>query len=647
MEQLELFEFPKFSIDKKIRLIELFAGMGTQAQALNRLGVEFEHHFVCEFDKYAISVYNAIHGTNFETSDITKVHAADLNITEKDKFTYLLTYSFPCFTGDTLVLTDKGYKEIKDVTVDDYVLTHDNKYKKVLASKQTGEREIFSIKGMCFDEIKCTDNHKFYTRTMYRKYPTYENGKRGSVRIFNAPEWKECKTLSKNDYLGVAINQNSIIPTWEGIDFTWNDGRKPRHKNELSKLLNNHSFWWLIGRYLGDGWCRNQGGIIICCSKSEVFEILPHLRNCNFNYSISEERTVNKIHVPLKELQKFVEQFGKGAGNKYIPSFVFDMPVNLLQSFVDGYISADGYSKDNLYKVSSVSKKLIYGIAQIVAKAYKTPYRIYFTKRKPTCVIENRICNQKDTYTLVFKTQRKKQDKVFYEDGYIWFPIYDIKNTNIIEPVYDLEVEQSHSFTANGVIAHNCQDLSLAGKQRGMKKGNNTRSGLLWEVERLLNECTELPDILLMENVPQVHSEQNKFDFDLWLAFLRKKGYVNFWKDLNAKNFGIPQNRERCFCVSFLSKGFSEYDFPKEIELSFVMKDLLEPEVDEKYYINTPKAKELIEKLVVENKISDFEPCDLTTKESCLLEKSPCLTARYDAGICKHKLERGGVIEKK
>lgn len=92
MEQLELFEFPKFSIDKKIRLIELFAGMGTQAQALNRLGVEFEHHFVCEFDKYAISVYNAIHGTNFETSDITKVHAADLNITEKDKFTYLLTY---------------------------------------------------------------------------------------------------------------------------------------------------------------------------------------------------------------------------------------------------------------------------------------------------------------------------------------------------------------------------------------------------------------------------------------------------------------------------------------------------------------------------------------------------------------------------
>jgi DNA (cytosine-5)-methyltransferase 1 len=93
--ELSLFDFPKYSINKKIRLIELFAGMGTQAQALNRLGVDFEHHFVCEFDKYAISVYNAIHGTNFETTDITNIKGGDLGITNKSEYTYLLTYSFP------------------------------------------------------------------------------------------------------------------------------------------------------------------------------------------------------------------------------------------------------------------------------------------------------------------------------------------------------------------------------------------------------------------------------------------------------------------------------------------------------------------------------------------------------------------------
>ena len=95
MNQLDLFEYPTFSTNKKIRLIELFAGMGTQAQALNRLGVDFEHHFVCEFDKYAIQVYNAIHGTNFETTDIRNIKGGDLRITNKSKYTYLLTYSFP------------------------------------------------------------------------------------------------------------------------------------------------------------------------------------------------------------------------------------------------------------------------------------------------------------------------------------------------------------------------------------------------------------------------------------------------------------------------------------------------------------------------------------------------------------------------
>lgn len=86
-EQLDLFQYntPKFTIDKPIRLIELFAGIGAQAKALERLGIEFEHWFVCEIDKYAIASYNAIHGTNFETLDITKVKGNELKITERER----------------------------------------------------------------------------------------------------------------------------------------------------------------------------------------------------------------------------------------------------------------------------------------------------------------------------------------------------------------------------------------------------------------------------------------------------------------------------------------------------------------------------------------------------------------------------------
>ncbi len=136
-----------------------------------------------------------------------------------------------------------------------------------------------------------------------------------------------------------------------------------------------------------------------------------------------------------------------------------------------------------------------------------------------------------------------------------------------------------------------CQDLSLAGKQKGMAKGENTRSGLLWEVERLLNKCDELPQILLMENVTQVHGKKNKEHFDEWIAFLESKGYSNYWKDLNAKNFGIPQNRNRCFMVSVL--GDYTYEFPKEFPLGLRLKDMLEENVDEKFYLSDAMIERL------------------------------------------------------
>ena len=95
--QISMFEGKKpFKITKPLRLIELFAGIGAQAKALENLGIEFEHYRICEFDKYAVSSYNAVHGTNFGTSDITKIHAEDLGIVETDKYEYIMTYSFPC-----------------------------------------------------------------------------------------------------------------------------------------------------------------------------------------------------------------------------------------------------------------------------------------------------------------------------------------------------------------------------------------------------------------------------------------------------------------------------------------------------------------------------------------------------------------------
>ena len=112
------------------------------------------------------------------------------------------------------------------------------------------------------------------------------------------------------------------------------------------------------------------------------------------------------------------------------------------------------------------------------------------------------------------------------------------------------------------VYSFPCQDLSTGGKTLGMKKGSGTRSGLLWEIERILKELKEinrLPEYLLMENVKAIYAPSNKEDLDQWLNFLESMGYKNGTKMvLNAVNFGIPQNRNRAFIISHLGKTISD-----------------------------------------------------------------------------------------
>lgn len=132
-----------------------------------------------------------------------------------------------------------------------------------------------------------------------------------------------------------------------------------------------------------------------------------------------------------------------------------------------------------------------------------------------------------------------------------------------------------------------CQDLSNAGQMAGMDRGSSTRSGLLWEVERILLECKGLdclPQVLVMENVPTVCSSKFAKPWAEWQNALYKMGYTSYHKILNVKDYGIPQNRRRCFMVSIL--GENSYTFPKKLKLRYVLKDFIERSVPERYYMS-------------------------------------------------------------
>jgi len=246
------------------------------------------------------------------------------------------------------------------------------------------------------------------------------------------------------------------------------------------------------------------------------------------------------------------------------------------------------------------------------------------------------------------------------------FPTIDIRDIK----GEDLGITDTDKYCYILTYSFPCQDLSVAGKMQGMAKGSGTRSGLLWEVERLLNEVKELPQVLLMENVPQVISDANIKDFHLWQDFLESKGYTNYVDILNAKDYGVAQNRERCFMVSLL--GQWNYKFPQPIPLTKTMKDYLEDEVDEKFFINSEKAQKLIEQLIESGqlqKTQEISYCldanywkgttvddfidkrrrqlvctDLSINNPKVTDISSCITAKQDRGISNHQGVGGAVI---
>lgn len=143
-----------------------------------------------------------------------------------------------------------------------------------------------------------------------------------------------------------------------------------------------------------------------------------------------------------------------------------------------------------------------------------------------------------------------------------------------------------------------CQDISVAGRQRGLTQG--TRSSLLYEVGRLLKiaKCeNKLPKYLLLENVKNLVSKKFYNQFEDWVLFLDKMGYNTTWKVLNAKEYGTPQNRERVYAISIRKDLNQTFSFPETEVLKLKLSDLLDSDVDEKFYVPYDKIKNLITNL--------------------------------------------------
>ena len=360
----------------------------------------------------------------------------------------------PCFVGDTLVNTDKGLVEIEDIKVGDKVLTHKNRYQKVTNIMKRESKDLYELRAMGSPYTVVTGSHPYYTRR-----------KSDIGRDFSAPTWKSVEELEKGDYLGFAINQKNIIP---------------HHKN---LPLDNNDFWWVVGRYLGDGWWKNRRPkhdgeylTIICANKknNEIEDIKDKLNNLSeyFNYYITEEQTVYRVNILNKSLYEFIKDFGKGAKNKRITSEVMNLPPSLLRSIIDGYISADGsLEKDGrVISFTTVSPKLAHGMSSIIMKAYKRPVKMYKGIVKDS-IIDGRTIKGGIHFVGKFTPVETKGEQAFYEDGYVWAPFREKKRVGEKNYVFNLEVENDNSYTANSMIVHNCSHLLLPSDNTSKETG--------------------------------------------------------------------------------------------------------------------------------------------------------------------------------
>lgn len=209
-------------------------------------------------------------------------------------------------------------------------------------------------------------------------------------------------------------------------------------------------------------------------------------------------------------------------------------------------------------------------------------------------------------------------------------------------------------------ISFPCQSISVAGKMKGLKPDSGTRSSLLWENIRLLKRAKDdgtLPRYLMFENVKNLVSKKFIDDFNNLLEVLDELGFNSYWKVLNSKDCGVPQNRERVFVIS-IRKDIDNgtYDFPKPFDTGIRLKDILDKEVNEKYYLSKDIqnkfvmnienydsnnnvgyiSKEFVEQISMDKSINDT---------NFNLEYSNCITAREDRGVSNRKSEGTAVLE--
>lgn len=347
-----------------------------------------------------------------------------------------------CLARGSLVLTGEGYKPIEAVEPGDMVLTHQGRWKPVIAKRCTGVNPVIQTKAQGVPCLITTPDHKLWARI------TDKVRKKDYMRKTD-PAWVEAKDCS-----GGYVNLK--LPPVEENDLTLQE-------------------WWIVGRYLADGHVGTRGDFFISVGSDKIqeFESMAHGFFGTYAERSARQYRLKGLSAPCMQMLK---ECGRGAANKQVPIKGLCANEEQAEYLLRGYLSGDGNKTGNHTSATSVSRALLLGMAMVAQRARGAVASVFPGKPAGTAVVEGRTVNTKQEWVMSWRESKHHREGEILEDG-AWKKVRDPVERGQME-TWSIQVADDASYTAEGCIVKNCP-LQLDIVERAINRWSNPGDTIL------------------------------------------------------------------------------------------------------------------------------------------------------------------------